>query len=443
MDAIKKVSLQKKLVSTSMLSSVVAGMIAFILLLGISVYQTMSVQDEIMDEISDMLLISDLTSVAGSGTQLDELSDEFDIQYQLQSQNQVLTHSMNYVPRQNTQPYDNEYSFEWFDGQLWRVYQTADESTQLTVIAYQPLKVRFKTFVSTLLGYAGILLFLWFLQWLIVHYAIARQFRPLKDLSEKIAEKSADDLSPIMQQFPQLLEIEPIVQQLNRLLSRLEQALVSEQRFTADASHELRSPLSAIQMRLQVLKRKFPELSSELAVVQQDVDRGTKVLENLLLLARLDPEAADQLAKARHNLKQIVNDVLGTLEPGLKEKSLRLDSDLEDVDFYCNRELIFSCIRNLLDNAVRYSPERGEVSISLRALSKGAVLTVANRSPGLQADLSRLGERFYRVLGTKTQGSGLGLSICKKILELHYSQLSFEASAPYGFKVRIDFSEHP
>jgi two-component system sensor histidine kinase QseC len=442
MDAIKKVSLQKKLVSTSMLSSVVAGMIAFILLLGISVYQTMSVQDEIMDEISDMLLISDLTSVAGSGTQLDELSDEFDIQYQLQSQNQVLTHSMNYVPRQNTQQYDNEYSFEWFDGQLWRVYQTADESTQLTVIAYQPLKVRFKTFVSTLLGYAGILLFLWFLQWLIVHYAIARQFRPLKDLSEKIAEKSADDLSPIVQQSPQLLEIEPIVQQLNRLLSRLEQALVSEQRFTADASHELRSPLSAIQMRLQVLKRKFPELSSELAVVQQDVDRGTKVLENLLLLARLDPEAADQLAKARHNLKQIVDDALGTIEPGLKEKSLSLNSDLDDVDFYCNRELIFSCVRNLLDNAVRYSPERGEVSISLRALSKGAVLTVANRSPELQADLSRLGERFYRVLGTKAQGSGLGLSICKKILELHYSQLSFEASAPDSFKVRIDFSEH-
>lgn len=443
MDAIKKVSLQKKLVSTSMLSSVVAGMIAFILLLGISVYQTMSVQDEIMDEISDMLLITDLTSVAGSGTQLDELSDEFDIQYQLQSQNQVLTHSMNYVPRQNTQQYDNEYSFQWFDGQLWRVYQTVDESTQLTVIAYQPLKVRFKTFVSTLLGYAGILLFLWFLQWLIVHYAIARQFRPLKDLSEKIAEKSADDLSPIVQQSPQLLEIEPIVQQLNRLLSRLEQALVSEQRFTADASHELRSPLSAIQMRLQVLKRKFPELSSELAVVQQDVDRGTKVLENLLLLARLDPEAADQLAKARHNLKQIVNDVLSTIEPGLKEKAISLNCDLEDVDFYCNRELIFSCVRNLLDNAVRYSPERGEVSISLRAQNKGAVLTVANRSPGLQADLSRLGERFYRVLGTKAQGSGLGLSICKKILELHYSQLSFEASAPDGFKVRIDFSEHP
>ena len=94
--------------------------------------------------------------------------------------------------------------------------------------------------------------------------------------------------------------MQPIIRQLNAMLSRLEKSLAAEQRFTADASHELRSPLSAIQMRLQVLKRKYQEdaqLRQALQMIQNDVNRGTQILENLLLLARLDPEHAEQLPK--------------------------------------------------------------------------------------------------------------------------------------------------
>ncbi len=108
--------------------------------------------------------------------------------------------------------------------------------------------------LQSVMGYAGILLIVWLIQWLLLHIYIKRQLKVLNIFSAKIAQKSADDLAPIELPHPILDELAPIQTQLNYLLQRLELSLQAEQRFTADASHELRSPLSAIQMRLQVLK---------------------------------------------------------------------------------------------------------------------------------------------------------------------------------------------
>ena len=168
-----------------------------------------------------------------------------------------------------------------------------------------------------------ILFILWILQWLILRFAIKRQLRPLNKISREIGSKSALDLSPVQSPDPEITELQPIVRQLNAMLSRLEKSLAAEQRFTADASHELRSPLSAIQMRLQVLKRKYQEdaqLRQALQMIQNDVNRGTQILENLLLLARLDPEHAEQLPKQQVNLKVLIQDVLQALQPFAQEK---------------------------------------------------------------------------------------------------------------------------
>ena len=162
----RTVSLQKKLVKSSIWGSIFAGLIAFILLLGISIYQTMSVQDELMDEISDMLLIADISSVSGS--QLDELSEEFAIQYQLNYNNQILTHSEDFQSTFITLIKNNKnkegYSFIWHDNQLWRTYiQTNDEMMSFIV---QPIKYRVKDLMNTFAIYFGILLLLWAIQWL-------------------------------------------------------------------------------------------------------------------------------------------------------------------------------------------------------------------------------------------------------------------------------------
>ena len=291
------------------------------------------------------------------------------------------------------------------------------------------------------MGYGLILIVLWFIQWLILHFAVKRQFKVIHQLSREISAKSADDLAPIHQQVPELKELQPMVWQLNQLLQRLEYSLVAEQRFTADASHELRSPLSAIQMRLQVLKRKYPELDQDLASIQNDVNRGTQVLENLLLLARLDPAHTAQLPKSEMDVSRVINEVMQALQPFAAEKNIQIETQFaEHLVITGNDKLIFSCLRNLLDNAIRYAGQNGHVFIKMQQKQQRLSISIEDNGQGVTEEvLQRLGERFYRALGTKTQGSGLGLSICKKIIELHAGEIQFSRSAHGGLKVELQF----
>lgn len=438
----KPVSLQRKLVQSSMLSSIAAGIIALFLLVGISIYQTMQMQDEIMDEVSNLLLSSDISS--HSGIQLDELSEEFDIQYQLKLGQQLLTETTDFDSFSAAQETifleDEHFSLVWNGKQLLRRFYVVDGQQILTM--YQPLSVRFKELANSSLGYFAALMVLWLLQWGIVHFSIRRQFKAIHRLSADIAEKNVNNLSLIQQSTPELKEFQPMVLQLNKMLKRLEQSIVAEQRFTADASHELRSPLSAIQMRLQVLNRKYGESDAALKIglkqIQMDVSRGSQILENLLLLARLDPSNIAELPKVKFQLNDLIQEVLRSLEPFNLEKKIQFQLDVAEVQVIANRELLLSCLRNLLDNAIRYSEPYKSVYIELRSKSDQIYLSIENEGDGVPAEvLSRLGDRFYRELGTKTQGSGLGLSICKKIIELHQGTITFSASNYGGLKVNL------
>lgn len=451
-DQPKTVSLQKKLVQSSMLSSMVAGLIALALLIGISFYQTMQLHDQMMDEISEILLSSDISAGQreASGADLDELSEQFDIDYQLKLPNQLLTetdHFELYANRHETVLFDREhFAFVWLDGQILRRYQAIEDDQTLTM--YQPMLARFQELAMSVLGYLGILSILWLLQWGIVHFAIKRQFRSLLKLSKDISEKNAADLSPIQQPQPELQELQPMVLQINHMLSRLEQSLLSEQRFTSDASHELRSPLSAIQMRLQLLSRKYgeidPALSHGFKQIQTDVARGSNVLENLLLLARLDPSDAKQLPRQTVQMNGLVEEVMKILQPYAIEKQIHYELELENISVEANKELILCCIRNVIDNAIRYSEHDGMIKVSLNQQDSRVHFRIENGGQGLtESVLNRLGERFYRELGTKTQGSGLGLSICKKIIQLHAGQIEFSASRLGGLKVDISLPLQP
>ena len=437
------VSLQSKLIKTSLLSSMLAGVVALLLFMAISLYQTMQVQDQIMDEIADMLLISDVT--VSSEQQVDELSDEFDIQYQLKDQQQVLTQSKNFQISSPSSKLKNNasegYDFMWQDQQLWRMYRAEDSELNMSVLVLQPVGERFKDLAQNVMGYGLILVLLWFIQWLILHFAVKRQFKVIHQLSKEISGKNALDLAPIQQQAPELKELQPMVWQLNQLLQRLKQSLVAEQRFTADASHELRSPLSAIQMRLQVLKRKYPDLAQDLVSIQNDVSRGTQVLENLLLLARLDPTNTSQLPKTEIDMQLVVKEVIQALQPFALEKNIQIQTELSlNLYIKANEKLIFSCLRNLVDNAIRYAEQGGHVFIDVQHKQQQIIISIQDDGQGVTDEvLQRLGERFYRALGTKTQGSGLGLSICQKIIELHAGEIHFSQSSHGGLKVELQF----
>lgn len=433
------ISLQSRLIQHAMFSSILAGFLAWLLLLGISSYQAIDLHDDLMEEISELLL-GDVNQA--KNTQVDEISEQFDIQYALLLNQQVLTTSIddeliNEIPLAQK----NGFHFDYENGHFIRILIAEDQDLKVKVV--QPLSVRFDELWQTTLGFAGILFILWILQWLILRFAIKRQLKPLNKISREIGSKSAQDLSPVQSPDPEINELQPIVRQLNAMLSRLEKSLAAEQRFTADASHELRSPLSAIQMRLQVLKRKYQEdaqLRQALQMIQNDVNRGTQILENLLLLARLDPEHAEHLPKQQVNLKVLVQEVLQALQPLAQEKEIHWNLKLEDAVIEANAELIFSCIRNLVDNAIRYTPVQGQVEIRTIVESQNLQLMIENSGEGIQADvLQRLGERFYRALGTRTQGSGLGLSICQKIMQLHTAKIDYAPSVLGGLKVSLIF----
>lgn len=433
------ISLQSRLIQHAMFSSILAGFLAWLLLLGISSYQAIDLHDDLMEEISELLL-GDVNQA--KNTQVDEISEQFDIQYALLLNQQVLTTSIddeliNEIPVAQK----NGFHFDYENGHFIRILIAEDQDLKVKVV--QPLSVRFDELWQTTLGFAGILFILWILQWLILRFAIKRQLRPLNKISREIGSKSAQDLTPVQSPDPEITELQPIIRQLNAMLSRLGKSLAAEQRFTADASHELRSPLSAIQMRLQVLKRKYQEdaqLRQALQMIQNDVNRGTQILENLLLLARLDPEHAEQLPKQQVNLKVLVQEVLQALQPFAQEKEIHWNLKLEDAVIEANAELIFSCIRNLVDNAIRYTPMQGQVEIRTIVEGQNLQLMIENSGEGIQEEVvQRLGERFYRALGTRTQGSGLGLSICQKIMQLHTAKIDYAPSVLGGLKVSLIF----
>ncbi|MFV5525852.1 ATP-binding protein [Acinetobacter variabilis] len=433
------ISLQSRLIQHAMFSSILAGFLAWLLLLGISSYQAIDLHDDLMEEISELLL-GDVNQA--KNTQVDEISEQFDIQYALLLNQQVLTTSIddeliNEIPVAQK----NGFHFDYENGHFIRILIAEDQDLKVKVV--QPLSVRFDELWQTTLGFGGILFILWILQWLILRFAIKRQLRPLNKISREIGSKSAQDLTPVQSPDPEITELQPIIRQLNAMLSRLEKSLAAEQRFTADASHELRSPLSAIQMRLQVLKRKYQEdaqLRQALQMIQNDVNRGTQILENLLLLARLDPEHAEQLPKQQVNLKVLVQEVLQALQPFAQEKEIHWNLKLEDAVIEANAELIFSCIRNLVDNAIRYTPMQGQVEIRTIVEGQNLQLMIENSGEGIQEEVvQRLGERFYRALGTRTQGSGLGLSICQKIMQLHTAKIDYAPSVLGGLKVSLIF----
>lgn len=437
----KVVSLQSKLIKTSVASSVIAGTLALLLFIIISIYQTMQIQDEIMDEISDMLLIADLTTA--SGQQIDELSEQFEIQYRLSNPQYTLTQSEDFKLDQTYYRLgtgDENYGFIWQDHQLWRSYTATDKQSNIQVLLIQPLGERFKELLHNFLWYSFILIMVWFIQWLILHFLIKRQFRIIHQLSTEISEKNVDDLSPIQTREIELKELQPMLKQLNHLLERLDQSLQAEQRFTADASHELRSPLSAIQLRLQLLQRKYPERAHDFVQMQQDVSRGIQTLENLLLLARLDPEKPENLPKSSFDIQETIDEVIQALTFFANEKSIKFiqKSRVENCMIVANQQLIFTCIRNILDNAIRYTPIGGNVYLTVEQQPEFVELTFENEGQAISSEvLERLGERFYRALGTKTQGSGLGLSICKKIIDLHHGKILFMHSEHGGLEVVI------
>lgn len=270
--------------------------------------------------------------------------------------------------------------------------------------------------------------------------------KPLTIMSQKIGRISPKNLTPIdVESSAQ--EIIAIEESLNMLLVNLEVSRRHERQFTADASHELRTPLSAIQMKLQLLKRLRPELVADLQPLQHDVERATHLIEHLMLLARLDPmsvSSSEKLSCAPVDISALFLEVIDSYHAESAKKSIYIESALEmppEITVMANYDLLYIALKNIVGNALKYAPSGSMVMLSVQETDTTIEIVVTDNGNGVsEEELARLTQRFYRVLGTNEIGSGLGLSIVRKIVELHDGELQLRSKPVIdGLEVKLIF----
>lgn len=251
-------------------------------------------------------------------------------------------------------------------------------------------------------------------------WMVHRELKPLKQIADNLENRSADDFSPLDgSNVP--AELLPLIISGNRLFARTEKMLKNERGFIADSAHELRSPLTALKVQLEVAELSLDDkaaLHKALKQLKSGVDRSSRLVEQLLALSRLDSGHGTNVNDEILDWKNIVNRAQEEQKSVVAAKNIAISSKLESRPFLVsgNAFLWSLLLRNLLDNAIRYSPEGASINIELTARA----LVVSNTGVNVEnAVLENLGQRFFRPAGQKETGSGLGLSIVEKIASLH------------------------
>ncbi|WP_313177505.1 ATP-binding protein [Massilia sp.] len=427
--ATKPPSLRRRLVLAIVSASVALWLASLGIVTVIAWHETNDVFDDALEEAGYMIL-SATTDWHARGLPARPPTREVrkvDMQYQIVQQGRVIQRTEG-APRQAfVAGFDDDEGFAdpKVDGRRWRVFVVRDEAGRFEVQVGQRHDKRFDILEelaeSLWLPVAGILLLLALVCWLL----IGRVLKPLRRTANEIAAKSPSDLAQVALEG-QPRELLPIVGALNGVLARLDAALQAERRFTADAAHELRTPLAGLHMHVQLLGRQHPEMAAPFGKLRQDIARLTALVDSLLTLARLDPLAREQLLRQQVLLAPLLEGVLALHAPEAARRGITLALRCELETVQADPRMLEIMLRNLVENALRYCPDGSRVEVSVIRHEGRERIAVRDNGPGVDdASRARLGERFFRVLGQGQGGSGLGLSIVRRIAELHGIALGF------------------
>lgn len=278
---------------------------------------------------------------------------------------------------------------------------------------------------------------------LVVWWVVSRSLAPVARVRGQVAARQADDLSPVSESgLPE--EVRPLVHELNLLFDRVRRAFEAQRHFVADAAHELRSPLAALKLQVQGLQRAPDEATRELAVnrLAAGIDRATRLVEQMLALARQEASAAAGTPPEAVELQEVAR--LALSDAIAAAQARRIDVGIASAHaarVQGQPEALRTLLRNLLDNAVKYTPEGGRVDIRIGQQAGGAELVVEDSGPGLPAEeRERVLDRFYRAGESQAPGSGLGLAIVKSIADQHGATLDIGRSESLGgLRVRLHF----
>ena len=329
-------------------------------------------------------------------------------------------------------------------GRQWRTYglSTLDGVIQIA----QPVRVRESLARGAALRVVIPLLLLLPLLGAAVVGVVGSGLRPLRRVAGEVQRRDVHSLTPIAaDRLPQ--EIAPLVNELNRLLTRLSAAFQTQRAFVADAAHELRSPLTALSLELQLLDRAPDETARREARANLGaaVERAIHLVGQLLTLARNEPrEPVGELTPIA--LEQPVAEGIADVHALAAVRRIELTLEADPAVVQGDREALRTLVRNLVDNAVRYTPEGGRVQVRMRGDARSAgrgepvLLEVGDSGPGIAAaDRERAFDRFYRRVGSPQGGSGLGLAIVKAIADRHGAEVRLGDAADGGLLVTVAF----
>jgi two-component system sensor histidine kinase QseC len=329
----------------------------------------------------------------------------------------------------------------------WRVYGIKLPKSGLLVHVGERLSVRIEIVNEILMNSLWPMFLSLPILALVIWISVGKGLRPLYQVAERVERRDPNSLNPIpIDSVPG--EVVPIVDSLNRLFQRVGRALENERRFTANAAHELRTPLAALKTQAQVkqLDNNHQEHADFLENVVNGVDRTTHLMEQLLALARADSMQRDAILSKKIDLDGVVKNVLSMMnERALnKQIELSLNSPETPVDVQGDEATLGVLVRNLVDNGILYTPAGGKVRVQLQRDSESVSLVVEDNGPGIvEEKRDELFQRFQRGENIEAQGSGLGLSIVKQIADLHGASVSMaNIAGGSGLCVTVSFPNY-
>ena len=321
-------------------------------------------------------------------------------------------------------------------GQQWRVF-TQSEGLRTIQVAH-PLSLRREMAADLARRAVQPLLALIPILAVLIWIVVGRALRPLQVLSRDVRARSATDLAALS--FAALPdEVRPLVGSLNDLLQRLQRAIESQGQFVADAAHELRTPLTAIQLQLQVLQRAESQSERDAALqrLSEGIRRSTHLVQQLLTLARQEPGSAAP-EKESIDLRELAERVAADFELFARDKTIDLKLDLQAAVVPGETEGLRVMLNNLVENAIRYTPAGGRVSVIVRRGDGESTVAVNDSGHGIPEDQrGRVFDRFYRAGGRDSvgesrgdfEGSGLGLAIVKRVVDRHSGRIDLGAGS--------------
>lgn len=364
------------------------------------------------------------------------------VAFQIWEDGQLLRLHSGNAPQQHLAGEERGFSDNTVAGERWRVFTFWDDSGQYLIHVAQKAGAREELSRDIAGNLLKPLLVSLPLLALLLWLAVTRGLHPLAKLAADVGRRDPQSLAPLdTQKAPR--EVLPLMERLNQLFARIETTMQQERRFTADAAHELRTPVAAIKAQAQVARGAATEAGRIYALDNAiaGCDRATHLIEQLLTLARVD--APDSGSFELCQLAEIASGEIAAIAPSALNKGVHIElAEAADVRSRGNPALLRILLRNLLDNAVRHTQPGTTVRVTIAREQGAANLSVSDDGEGIpEQEMGKISERFYRPADTRASGSGLGLSIVKRIAEVHGAKLSISANENgRGLRVNVLFT---